>query len=299
MDISVIICTYNRSESLKRTLASFNGIVNPKNILWELIIVNNNSQDNTKFICEEYQKDSKVEMQYVFEEKQGLSEARNTGIKFAKGEIIAFTDDDVIVDKYWLSNIYNIFEEYQVSSVGGKILPLWAVAKPRWLIPELYGMLALLDYGEEPLYLNYPYIWGANIAIKAEMFKKYGLFNINLGRIGKKLYCDEEFDFLLRLHNNGEKVLYHPGVVVHHCITRDKISKIYFVKWKYYAGASKAIMVKNIEYSKSEIVLKNRPMLSNNLFWYPVNLIRYSSNIFICELNLIHDLSYLLHKYII
>jgi glycosyltransferase involved in cell wall biosynthesis len=299
MDISVIICTYNRFESLRRMLKSFTEIVNPEAFSWELIVVDNNSKDKTQIILEQYKKHSKVNLQYVFEEKQGLSRARNRGIQHAKGNIIAFTDDDIIVDKYWLFNIHKVLKEYQVSSVGGKILPLWDIPKPRWLIPELYGMLALLDLGEKPLYLNYPFIFGANIAVQAKMFKKYGLFNENLGRVGKKLFSHEELDFLLRLHNGGEKILYHPDILVHHCISRERMSKLYFRKWKYYAGASSAIMVKNVKRSNLGEISCNKTNLLFNMFLYPVNLMRFRSNIFICELKVIRDLSYFWHKYMV
>ncbi len=110
MKISVIICTYNRCESLARTLKSFTKISVPEGSLWELVLVDNNSKDKTKLFVEEFKKNYRLNIEYIFEEKPGKSHALNHGIKQAKGEIIAFTDDDVIVDRDWLLNIQKAFK---------------------------------------------------------------------------------------------------------------------------------------------------------------------------------------------
>ena len=81
-------------------------MVNLEGISWELIVVDNNSKDKTRALCEEYKKDAPWHTKYTFEEKQGLSQARNRGIQHAQGKIVAFIDDDVVVDKYWLINIH-------------------------------------------------------------------------------------------------------------------------------------------------------------------------------------------------
>lgn len=240
MKISVVLCTYNRRESLGRTLNSFVEISTPESSSWELILVDNNSQDKTKTFVEGFQKRCKLNIEYVFEGKPGLSHARNRGIEQADGEVIAFTDDDVIVDKYWLLNIQKAFEEHDVSCVGGKILPIWEIPKPKWLTQELGHVLALLDRGDKPLYLDSPVVWGANFAIKSDTFEKYGGFDTNLGRIPGRLFAGEETEFVRRILNKGEKILYDPNAVVYHYIPSHKISKRYFRKWKYDQGVLRA-----------------------------------------------------------
>ena len=240
MKMSVVICTYNRCESLKRTLKSLREMSAPEACSWELIFVDNNSEDDTKAVIEEFENECKLNVKYIFEGKQGLSCARNRGIEQVEGEVIAFTDDDVIVDRNWLLNIQRAFEEYDVCCVGGKILPIWEIPKPKWLTQELYYVLALLDRGDKPFHLESPVVWGANFAIKSDTFEKYGGFDTNLGRIPGRLFAGEETEFIRRILNRGEKVLYDPNAVVYHYIPSDKISKRYFRKWKYDQGVLRA-----------------------------------------------------------
>ena len=301
MNISVIICTYNRCESLRRTLESFSEISNPEGISWELIVVDNNSKDKTQIIYEEYKKDSELNIQYVFEEKQGLSHSRNKGIETAESEILAFIDDDVIIDRYWLVNIHKAFTENRVAAVGGKILPLWEAPKPKWLIPSLYGMLALLDLGDKSILIDCPnLIFGANFAVHSEIFQKYGGFNINLGRVGQRLFSGEETDLIHRLLIAGEKILYDPNVIVHHCISTNRLSKSYFRRWKYDAGASRAILLKDL--NQQGLVKASCSLIVHvlyNVHFYLGNLLRLSPQRFINELQIIYCMSILWHKFVI
>ena len=236
MDLNVVICTYNRSASLARTLESIRGSCIPDHLEWELIIVDNNSDDDTRAVVERYQELCAFPVLYVKERRQGISHARNRGINASTGRFIAFTDDDVIVDRNWIGNIVRAFAEYDVQCIGGKILPVWEKPKPKWLSKDLYGYIALLDYGDRPLYMEKPLLWGANLAVKAEAFEKYGLFDTTRGRLPHKLYAGEETHFLVRLLEQGEKIVYLPDVIVHHCISKKRMRKAYFRKWNFDQG---------------------------------------------------------------
>jgi len=243
MSISVIICTYNRSKSLARTLESFRDVFHPKDAAWELIVVDNNSSDDTREVIDRYIQNSGIPCRYIFENKQGLSYARNSGVAEAKGEILSFTDDDVIVDKYWLQNIEHAFKENDVACIGGKILPVWENPQPAWLIGEMLQILALLDLGDAKIELDRPQIWGANLSIRSSMFRKYGFFDPRLGHIEGKLYGGEETKFIRSLMDKGEKVLYCPNILIHHCIPGFRMKKSYFRKWFYDKGELKAIQM--------------------------------------------------------
>jgi GT2 family glycosyltransferase len=230
-------------------LKSLREAVIPNNLSCEFILVDNNSDGDKRFVFEEVEKHCESKIRYIFEEKRGISNARNRGIKEAKGEIIAFTDDDVIVDKYWIQNIEKAFKEHgDASCVGGKLLPMWEISKPKWLKPNLYDYIALLDNGDSVAYMDLPRIWGANFAVKSEMFKKYGFFDSNLGRIPCKLYGYEETDFMLRLLNAGEKILYYPSSIIYHCVPAHKMSKEYFRKWRFDQGELAGILLKDAKY---------------------------------------------------
>lgn len=234
--LSVVLCTHNRRRSLERTLASLRETRVPEGLSWELIVVDNNSTDGTRDAVQEFARRAGMEARYVFEPVQGLSRARNRGVTEARGEIIAFTDDDVRVAEDWPAWIDRAFKESGAACVGGRILPVWEGTPPRWLTPELGGCLALLDYGDLPIELDHPNLWGANLAVSAEMFRKYGGFDTRFGRIPGKLYSGEELEFLELLLKNREKVLYHPRVVVRHFIPPERLCKTYFRRLRFDQG---------------------------------------------------------------
>ena len=248
MELSVIICTFNRSASLKRTLESITASFIPNDLRWELLIVDNNSKDNTKEIVESFQKSCPFRILYIKEEKQGLSHARNRGVRESKGRLIAFTDDDTVVDKKWVATIIKTFAEHNALCIGGKIIPVWEKPPPRWLSEELHDRLALLDYGDVPFLLIKPLIWGANLAVRSEAFKKYGLFSTDRGRLPNKLYSGEETYFLSKLLDGGETILYMPDAIVKHCISAERMRKMYFRKWMFHHGQLYGLLLGDYPY---------------------------------------------------
>jgi glycosyltransferase involved in cell wall biosynthesis len=248
MELSVIICTYNRSTSLKRTLESIAALSVPNDLEWELLIVDNDSKDDTRETVESFRESRPFRIYYMKEEKHGLSHARNRGIRASRGKLIAFTDDDTTVDKNWAATIVKAFSEYDVQCIGGKILPIWEKPVPGWLSEELHDRLALLDYGNSPFYMIKPLIWGANLAVRADTFEKYGLFSTDRGRLPNKLYSGEETHFIGRLLERGGTVLYMPDAIVHHFIAPERMRKNYFRKWMFQHGELHGLLVGNYPY---------------------------------------------------
>jgi glucosyl-dolichyl phosphate glucuronosyltransferase len=297
MDVSVIICTYNRSESLERTLNSFRDIRHPEGAQWEMVIVDNNSTDNTREVVHGFVETSAIPCRYVFERNQGLSHARNRGIEEAAGKILAFTDDDVLVDAHWLSNLTKEFRNGDVACIGGKILPVWETPRPRWLAGDLLNFLALQDLGEEKVRLSNPVIWGANLAVRASMFGKYGAFDTVLGNIEGKLYGGEETAFVRMLLQGGETVLYCPDVLVHHCIPGFRMRKSYFRKWVYDKGELKALQMGG--YPKRNIMGIPLYMLKATLqalSEYALKQLVFSKESFQLELTLIYHVGFLVGR---
>ena len=230
MDASIVICTYNRAASLKRTLTSLAEMECPPGITWEVIVVDNNSKDETKSITEDFIRTSKINVIYVFEQTQGKSFALNKGSSVAKGKVLAYTDDDVIVHSDWLNNIINAFQSTNAACVGGKILLAWEKPCPIWLDRKLVEQLGYLDLGEKPVRLTLPNLYGANFAVKSSVAEKYGFFNTKMGPIANKMYHAEDTNFINTLITSGEEVYYVPSIIVNHCIPAKHVRKMYFLK---------------------------------------------------------------------
>lgn len=242
MDVSVIICTYNRSDSLRRTLECLEKMVVPREIRWELLLVDNNSKDDTKKVVESFLERTNIRLTYLLERNQGLSFARNNGIRHAAGDIVVFTDDDVLVDENWLRNIYGFFRKHDdVACVGGKILPFWEAPPPKWVKGDLLNILALCDLGDEERYLSEIKIWGANLSFRASVIRKYGGFDTEFGHKGGKLYGGEETRYMEALLEGGEKIMYSSSIVVRHCISESRLKEKYFRKWYFDKGEFHAI----------------------------------------------------------
>jgi len=181
----------------------------PAHVGWEVVVVNNNSTDNTDEIIEKFREHLPVPLKRVFEPQQGLSAARNAGLRAAVGEFIAYTDDDCLVDPDWLARIAQAFaNDPQLAGVGGRIELRDPRDIPTTTRPS--PTPALISSGSQVFYS----IAGCNMAFKREVFDAVGLFDPNFGA-GTPLPA-EDSDFLYRAIKAGSKLMYLPDVVVRH-----------------------------------------------------------------------------------
>lgn len=238
---SVIVCTYNRADSLRETLESLGRQVLRPGISSEIVMVDNNSRDHTRAVTEAAALESPIPVKYVFESRQGLSNARNRGIAEASADFLIFTDDDVKPEPDWAQTLFDAFEKYQADCVGGKILPRWEVPPPSWMLsPRLKeavsGIFAILDRGSEPIVakeLDRNMFYGANMAFRRRVFDQLGLFRADLGRSGNNLMAGEETDVLERAHKAGFRIVHEPHAVVHHFVPRERMNLRYLRRWRY------------------------------------------------------------------
>jgi len=174
----------------------------------------------------------------IINTQPGLSEARNLGIRSARGEVIVFIDDDAIADKYYTSNFIKNYDDEKVIGVYGKIFPKGKPSYPE----ELYwiGGFTNKGFSEERCEVRNGY--GCNMSFRRDVFEKVGLFNTKFGRIGKKLSTCEETEFSIKALNffNGSKIIYDPSVVVHHRVHKYRQTLGYMIKRSYNEGISKA-----------------------------------------------------------
>ncbi len=148
MNTTVVLCTCNRCESLAKALASAARLQLPESVDWEVLVVDNNSSDRTREVVQEYCGRFPGRFRYLFEPRQGKSHALNAGIREARGEIIAFIDDDVVVEPTWLSNLTAGLHDGQWAGAGGRILPQAPFEPPDWIpLQDRYALapLALFD----------------------------------------------------------------------------------------------------------------------------------------------------------
>jgi glucosyl-dolichyl phosphate glucuronosyltransferase len=241
---SVIIATYNRADDLRDTLGSLAGL-SPQGT-WEVIVVDNNSQDETRSVVLEVATRFPVELHYLFEKEQGRCAALNRGIGAARGEIIVTTDDDVRVEADWLDQAADALEQLQCDYVGGKVLPIWGGERPAWL-PNHGGrpwsVVALLDYGEKPLVFDQQHVpIGVNLAFRRECFSRAGLWDNRVGRKAGTLLGQEVREWGLRARAAGLRGFYAPKMTLRHIITKDRLTKRYFRRWFYWNGISRALL---------------------------------------------------------
>lgn len=239
--LSLIIATYNRAEQLMVTLGSV-ATQSANASMWECIVVDNNSADNTKervnaFIGEH----TKLNIRYCFEPQQGLSHARNRGIAEATGDIIAFIDDDERIVPEFIKAYIKLFDEHpEAMAAGGKIIAEYPTGRPRWMSHYTERPIANpMDFGDYIAPFPKGRIpGGGNMALRREVFTTVGVFNTSLGRTGKKLIGGEENDLFERIASKGMKCYYVPRAVMYHIIPAEKLTDDYFVRLCYNIGLS-------------------------------------------------------------
>lgn len=222
--VSVIVCTIGRPRQLETAVDALLRMSYPN---FELIVVDNDPRDvTTKALIHEKYRDA-FNLQYVAEPRRGLSAARNRGIAAAKGEIIAFTDDDIIVDSFWLSALAGGFDEDgEVGCVTGVTLAS-ELESPAQIMFERYGVF---NRGYEPRLFRrdmnpaktslYPYtagVFGAggNSAVRPACFKRELAFDCRLGP-GTPAFGAEDLDIFLRLILDGKSIRYEPSAIAWH-----------------------------------------------------------------------------------
>lgn len=251
--ITVIICTYNREKYIGQLLDSLAKNDYPESD-YEIVLVNNNSTDNTRLICERFAANHpNISFRYVEEHEQGLSAARNRGIKEAKGDIVIYVDDDALVDSDYIRTYAEHFSSFpETMAAGGPIEPLYETAEPSWMSPYTKALLtAWMNYGDKVR--EYPsgrFPGGGNAAYRKSVFDKVGLFNTDLGRKGTALLASEEKDIFDKMRQLGMRVLYLPTPVLHHIIPQAKLEEPYFDRLTLQIGRSERMRTKSISQGK-------------------------------------------------
>ena len=239
--LSLVIATYNRAEQLMVTLGSV-AMQSAQAETWECIVVDNNSSDNTRERIEAFQsKHNTLNIRYIFEPNQGLSHARNAGIKASHGDIVAFIDDDEHIVKDFITAYIDLFDQHpDAMAAGGEIIAEYPTGRPRWMSRYTERPIANpMSFGDRvKLFPSGRIPGGGNMAMRRRLFDSIGIFNTSLGRTGKRLLGGEESDLFERIANSGYRVYYAPRAVMYHIIPEEKLSRDYFVRLATNTGIS-------------------------------------------------------------
>jgi len=227
--ISIIVCTANRSKQLKQCLSHIVNSQNPGGAT-ELIVVDNNSSDDTKDIVAGFGDSSFCEIKYVFEGRQGHSRARNRGLAEAKYPLVAFTDDDCYVARDWMVSILREFSmDPSLHILGGRVELAQAGDQPVGIrtFPDRLQISSIRELQSRMI--------GCNFVCAREVFNEVGLFDRHLGK-GSRCGCAEDTDFFYRTLKKGFKILYAPEMAVFHAHGRSTSTATKSVRDDYARG---------------------------------------------------------------
>jgi len=251
--VSVIISTYS-TERFREVLECINSLKKQTLQPNEIILVLDPNEELRDFYSSRVPSDVKI----VISEERGLSNARNTGIMMASGDIVAFIDDDAMADKDWLKNLVKNFDDPYILGVGGLVKPIWEDGRPKWFPEELWWVVGCSYKGlpEHKSYVRNPI--GCNMAFRKYVFERVGYFKSNIGRLGKRLIGSEEAEISIRILKAipGAKIVYDPSAIVYHKVPRKRASLRYLIKRSFYEGISKALILEKSSSTTSVLNLE-------------------------------------------
>ena len=268
IDVSIILCTYNRAEMLAKTLQSLCELIIPSGLKWELLVIDNNSSDTTKELCTEFSQC--LPLRYKFQPKQGKSHALNLGTAHARGDLLVFTDDDLVVDPHFITALVEAAQRHPGATFfGGKVLPKWVTPPPVWAIQYINQLHVNVnvDHGDHECSITdlmqpggMPFFVGANLAIRRKIFTQGAKFRADIGPTGLDSTTDgnlrgEEIELEERLLAEGHKGIYVPTSVVYHIHPPHRQTEKYLRL--YYKGAGIASVRLN-------------PTIGTRRFWFGV-----------------------------
>lgn len=216
LKISVIIPVYNRAQLLLQALNSLLKQDFSKDN-FEIIVVDNNSKDNTQEVMRKFVEEVKgtVNIKFILETRQGDIYARHTGAFHSEGEILLFTDDDATFDTNWISEVVTTFEKFpQCGAVGTRISILWDNTPKTWM-KNYESLLGKISYGDEYTFKEKGlYVNNGSLAIKKEVFSL--VKGNNPGQIGVYLIGDAEVGLCRKLHENNIPIAFTDKTTMWH-----------------------------------------------------------------------------------
>lgn len=233
MTLSIIICSYNRASYISDALTSLYGQSSGLDD-FEVIIVDNNSTDNTKEVYTFWrQSNTNGQFSFISETKQGASFARNTGAAIAKGEWVCFMDDDAVATTDYVKNIIkHIQDQPFIVGFGGRIIPKYIPAEPKWMSYYVSSLVGNFDYAPTACaFENGKYPLESNMIVKKSVYDQIGGFNVNLpGVVGTLRIGGEGKELFYKIIALGHTIYYDPSICVHHVVEVKKLTSEYMYR---------------------------------------------------------------------
>ncbi len=253
--IDVVMPTYNRAALIPRAVETFLATRKPAGVAVRLVIVDNNSSDETRAVCAEAVARHSGVVCYLFEARQGRHFALNAGIMASRADVVAFFDDDETLDAAWVEVITREFSDAGTHFIGGPYFPNWLAPQPTWLPPGFDGVLGITRWGERRVRYGTPgfdgEVWGGNAAFRRQIFDEVGLYST------KFMYA-EDTEMFRRL--KGKYCGYYvPDLKIYHDIPERKLQKAYFRRWFYEHGVNMARLKREQEDGKAVRMLFGVP----------------------------------------
>lgn len=233
MRIDVVLPTYNRCDLLQKAIDSLLAAVVPEGVEARLVVVDNNSRDGTKLLVTEYVTRYPGRIHYLFEGKQGRHHALNAAIEQSSANVVAFFDDDELVERNWLVVIAQNFADPEVDYIGGEMRPDWQEAAPDWLPSSYTGVLGIVNNGDQRRQYGSPgfvaMLTGGNNAIRRSVLQRCGPYSPEF------MYAEDRYMYM-QLERIGAVGFYDPELVVLHYVPRKRLTKAYYRHWAFTEG---------------------------------------------------------------
>jgi len=257
MTLSIIICSYNRASYISDALTSLYGQSSGLDD-FEVIIVDNNSTDNTKEVYAQWrQTNTNGQFSFISEIKQGASFARNTGAAIAKGEWVCFMDDDAVATTDYVKNIIkHIQDQPFIVGFGGRIIPKYIPAEPKWMSYYVSSLVGNFDYAPTACaFENGKYPLESNMIVKKSVYDQIGGFNVNLpGVVGTLRIGGEGKELFYKIIALGHTIYYDPSICVHHVVEVKKLTSEYM--YRVASGIGRGEKTRTLNISNSAYLMK-------------------------------------------
>lgn len=242
--LSILICTHDRAELLKRTIDFINTAERPDNYQLSMFVVANACTDNTVQYLKQYQQtadSTTIPIEWIEELAPGKSNALNSAIPKLKADVIAMVDDDHRIDNHYLTAIASALTAYPAADFFcGKIIPDWDGSEPHWVHEQgkyrIYPLpVPRFDLGEQAMSVTRKIAvpGGGNLVLKKELFTRIGNFSTDFGPVGHNLGGAEDIEWVIRAYQSGAHLQYIPEIIQYHYVESNRMTLAYVIKKAY------------------------------------------------------------------